>query len=210
MARRLTRFAIAISTTAVVLSLTASLAMAGEVTGSGRNVDQNQGRSWCSSSGLNDDPTAPLDGSGPNGPERSVTVVRARPWPSSLAWPWSSRTASPTSSAKTRRDPRSSVGATVGSAAGRTVTITSATGQTRLRSAGDAGPGGHSRDDQVPESLQPVPQPGVHVGIDGHDSDDRHPGAADRIAIPSIEPGTYRFACTIHDGMAGTFVVVPG
>jgi hypothetical protein len=45
-----------------------SAAVAGEVTGSGRNVDQNQGMSWCSFSGLNDDPGAPLDGSGPNGP----------------------------------------------------------------------------------------------------------------------------------------------
>jgi len=45
-----------------------SAAFAGEVTGSGRNVDQNQGMSWCSFSGLNDDPGAPLDGSGPNGP----------------------------------------------------------------------------------------------------------------------------------------------
>ena len=68
MARRLRRFAIAISSAAVVLSLTASLAMAGEVTGSGKNSGQNQGKSWCSFSGLNDDPTAPLDGSGPNGP----------------------------------------------------------------------------------------------------------------------------------------------
>jgi hypothetical protein len=68
MARTLRRFALAISTAVVVLSLTASLAMAGEVTGSGANVDQNQGRSWCSFSGKNDDPTAPLDGSGPNGP----------------------------------------------------------------------------------------------------------------------------------------------
>ena len=42
--------------------------LAGEVTGSGANVDQNQGKSWCSFSGKNDDPTAPLDGSGPNGP----------------------------------------------------------------------------------------------------------------------------------------------
>ena len=39
-----------------------------EVTGSGKNPDHNQGRSWCSFSGLNDDPGAPLDGSGPNGP----------------------------------------------------------------------------------------------------------------------------------------------
>jgi hypothetical protein len=43
-------------------------ALAGEVTGSGANEKQNQGMSWCSFSGLNDDPTAPLDGSGPNGP----------------------------------------------------------------------------------------------------------------------------------------------
>ena len=68
MARTLRRFALAFSTAAVVLGLTASLAMAGEVTGSGKNVDQNQGKSWCSFSGHNDDPTAPLDGSGPNGP----------------------------------------------------------------------------------------------------------------------------------------------
>jgi hypothetical protein len=51
-----------------MLSLTASAALAGEVTGSGANEEQNQGKSWCSFSGLNDDPTAPLDGSGPNGP----------------------------------------------------------------------------------------------------------------------------------------------
>ena len=46
----------------------ASAALAGEVTGSGKNSDQNQGKSWCSFSGHNDDPGAPLDGSGPNGP----------------------------------------------------------------------------------------------------------------------------------------------
>ena len=61
MAHKLRRFAIAISTAAVVLSLTASLAMAGEVTGSGKNIDQNQGKSWCSFSGLNDR----LEGEGP-------------------------------------------------------------------------------------------------------------------------------------------------
>jgi len=43
-------------------------ALAGAVTGSGKKENQNQGKSWCSFSGLNDDPTAPLDGSGPNGP----------------------------------------------------------------------------------------------------------------------------------------------
>jgi len=53
---------------AVLTGLGATSALAGEVTGSGANSEQNQGVSWCSFSGLNDDPTAPLDGSGPNGP----------------------------------------------------------------------------------------------------------------------------------------------
>jgi hypothetical protein len=53
---------------ALVASLGAGAVFAGEVTGSGKNVDQNQGKSWCSFSGHNDDPGAPLDGSGPNGP----------------------------------------------------------------------------------------------------------------------------------------------
>jgi hypothetical protein len=59
--RSITRIAIAISTAAVVLSLTASLTMAGEVTGSGKRENQNQGKSWCSFSGLNDR----LEGEGP-------------------------------------------------------------------------------------------------------------------------------------------------
>ena len=66
--RRIVRFGLSVSAAAVVLALTASIAMAGEVTGSGKNPNHNQGRSWCSFSGLNDDPGAPLDGSGPNGP----------------------------------------------------------------------------------------------------------------------------------------------
>lgn len=53
---------------AAVAALGATSALAGEVTGSGKNESQNQGVSWCSFSGLNDDPGAPLDGSGPNGP----------------------------------------------------------------------------------------------------------------------------------------------
>jgi hypothetical protein len=48
------RFGLAVSVAAVVLSLSSSAVMAGEVTGSGKNVDQNQGKSWCSFSGLND------------------------------------------------------------------------------------------------------------------------------------------------------------
>lgn len=51
----------------LVVAMGASAALAGEVTGSGKNSDQNQGVSWCSFSGLNDDPDAPLTG-GPNGP----------------------------------------------------------------------------------------------------------------------------------------------
>jgi hypothetical protein len=53
---------------AAVAGLSVGPALAGEVTGSGKNEDQNQGKSWCSFSGLNDDPNAPLDGSDPDGP----------------------------------------------------------------------------------------------------------------------------------------------
>jgi hypothetical protein len=56
-----TRFAMAVSVAAVVLSLSAGAALAGEITGSGKNIDQNQGRSWCSFSGLNDR----IEGEGP-------------------------------------------------------------------------------------------------------------------------------------------------
>lgn len=69
MVRRIARrFGLAVAVAAAILSLTASATLAGEVTGSGKNHHQNQGLSWCSFSGLNDDPGAPLDGSGPNGP----------------------------------------------------------------------------------------------------------------------------------------------
>ena len=51
----------------VLAALSAGPALAGEVTGSGKKEDQNQGKSWCSFSGHNDDPSAPLTG-GPNGP----------------------------------------------------------------------------------------------------------------------------------------------
>src|SRR4029077_16895415 len=66
--RRLARIGLSVAAAAMALALMASVAMAGEVTGSGKNPDHNQGKSWCSFSGHNDDPTAPLDGSGPNGP----------------------------------------------------------------------------------------------------------------------------------------------
>jgi len=57
---------VAAAVAAAVTGFSAAPALAGEVTGSGANENQNQGKSWCSFSGLNDDPTAPLDG--PNGP----------------------------------------------------------------------------------------------------------------------------------------------
>src|SRR4051794_17492431 len=56
-------------------ALGAAPAFAGEVTGSGKKEDQNQGRSWCSFSGLNDDPTAstvpPIGINGPGGTSQS-------------------------------------------------------------------------------------------------------------------------------------------
>jgi hypothetical protein len=55
MARQhLRRLALGVATAGLVLAMTASAALAGEVTGSGANSDQNQGVSWCSFSGLND------------------------------------------------------------------------------------------------------------------------------------------------------------
>jgi hypothetical protein len=60
---------------AAVAAVSAAPAVAGEVTGSGANVDQNQGRSWCSFSGLNDDPAAstvpPIGDNGPGGRSQS-------------------------------------------------------------------------------------------------------------------------------------------
>jgi glycerol uptake facilitator-like aquaporin len=49
---------------AVVAIFGAGSAFAGEVTGSGKKENQNQGLSWCSFSGLNDQ----LQGEGPVGP----------------------------------------------------------------------------------------------------------------------------------------------
>ena len=62
----------AIATSVCTLALvgaTASTAFAGEITGSGKPTGgPRHANSICVFSGLNDDPTAPLDGSGPNGP----------------------------------------------------------------------------------------------------------------------------------------------
>jgi plastocyanin len=36
------------------------------------------------------------------------------------------------------------------------------------------------------------------------------PGTSDEILLTGAAPGRYPFACTIHDGMAGTLVVDRG
>jgi hypothetical protein len=60
---------------AVAAAVSATPAVAGEVTGNGKKEDQNQGRSWCSFSGQNDDPTAstvpPIGDNGPGGRSQS-------------------------------------------------------------------------------------------------------------------------------------------
>src|SRR4051794_941585 len=55
--------------TVAAFALGAGAASAGEVTGSGKATSAPvHANSICAFSGHNDDPTAPLDGSGPNGP----------------------------------------------------------------------------------------------------------------------------------------------
>ena len=56
---------------AAIAVLSAGPALAGEVTGSGQNVEQNQGVSWCSFSGLNDDPEGLDPANGPGGQSQS-------------------------------------------------------------------------------------------------------------------------------------------
>jgi hypothetical protein len=56
---------------AALIVLGASTAFAGEVTGSGARSNQNQGVSWCSFSGLNDDPLGLDPANGPGGVSQS-------------------------------------------------------------------------------------------------------------------------------------------
>ena len=56
---------------AVFMAIGANAALAGEVTGSGVKFDQNQGKSWCSFSGLNDDPLGLDPANGPGGTSQS-------------------------------------------------------------------------------------------------------------------------------------------
>ena len=55
--------------TIAFVAATAGAAFGGEITGKGEpTAGPKNANSICVFSGLNDDPTAPLDGSGPNGP----------------------------------------------------------------------------------------------------------------------------------------------
>jgi hypothetical protein len=68
MARRFTtRFGLAVSAAAVVLSLSAGAALAGEVTGNGKSLEPLHANSICAFSGLNDDPEGLNPENGPPG-----------------------------------------------------------------------------------------------------------------------------------------------
>jgi len=62
-----TRLGVAVSVAAVALSLTASAAFAGEITGNGKSLEPLHSNSICAYSGLNDDPTGIDPANGPPG-----------------------------------------------------------------------------------------------------------------------------------------------
>ena len=63
------KFLLTAAMVAAIAGLSPSAAFAGEITGSGKPTrGPANANSICVFSGLNDDPDAPLDGSGPNGP----------------------------------------------------------------------------------------------------------------------------------------------
>ena len=62
-----TRFGVAVSVAAVVLSLSAGAALAGEVTGNGKSLEPLHANSICAYSGQNDDPTGIDPSNGPPG-----------------------------------------------------------------------------------------------------------------------------------------------
>jgi hypothetical protein len=65
-----TSWLVAVLCTVVFAAVSAGSAFAGEVTGSGKKEDQNQGKSWCSFSGLNDVPEG-SETEGPGGKSQS-------------------------------------------------------------------------------------------------------------------------------------------
>ena len=76
--RRFTRLGVALSAAAVVLSLSAGAALAGEITGTGKSLEPLHANSICAFSGLNDDPTGIDPENGPPGRVQSYgySVVR--------------------------------------------------------------------------------------------------------------------------------------
>jgi hypothetical protein len=72
------RFGAAVAVAAVVLSLSASAALAGEITGNGKSLEPLHANSICAYSGLNDDPTGIDPENGPPGRVQSYgQVVRS-------------------------------------------------------------------------------------------------------------------------------------
>jgi hypothetical protein len=73
------RFGLAATVAAVVLSLSAGAALAGEVTGTGKSLEPLHGKSICAYSGLNDDPLGLDPRNGPPGRVQSYgySVVKA-------------------------------------------------------------------------------------------------------------------------------------
>jgi plastocyanin len=103
------------------------------------------------------------------------------------------------------------VDATGASLTGRAVTIATATGETLAFDPPEASvPAG------APLTIKFLNRSSLShnlvftAGLTGSTRTIVAPGTSDSISIATVGPGRYRFACTIHDGMAGTLVVVPG
>jgi ABC-type transport system substrate-binding protein len=69
--RIMTRLGVAVSVAAVVLSLSAGAALAGEITGTGKSLEPLHANSICAYSGLNDDPEGLDPNNGPPGRTQS-------------------------------------------------------------------------------------------------------------------------------------------
>ena len=64
-----------------LVGVTGGAASAGEITGNGKpTAGPAHANSICVFSGKNDDPTAPLDGSGPNGPGGGLSLPARPAW----------------------------------------------------------------------------------------------------------------------------------
>jgi hypothetical protein len=67
----MTRFGLAAAAALVAMSLAASAALAGEITGNGKSLEPLHANSICAYSGLNDDPTGIDPENGPPGRTQS-------------------------------------------------------------------------------------------------------------------------------------------